>query len=249
VHVRRKLIVGNWKMNGSLAGLAELGPIAAAAREAGGVDVAVCPPFTLIAPAVARGGGIPVGAQDCHQSDKGAHTGSVSAPMLKEAGARLVIVGHSERRAEQAESDPVVRAKAEAALRHGLAAIVCIGESEAQRLAGQHSAVVEAQLEGSLPKEVGDSELVVAYEPIWAIGTGRTATAADVAAMHASIRAALIERFGDRGDRIRILYGGSVKPDNAAELLAVPDVDGALVGGASLTAADFVPIVEAAARS
>ena len=253
MNVRRKLIVGNWKMNGSLGALAELGAIAAAAREAAGVDVAVCPPFTLIAPAIARGGGLAVGAQDCHAEDAGAHTGSVSAPMLKEAGARLVIVGHSERRAAQGDSDETVRAKAEAALRHGLTAIVCVGESEEQRLAGEHVNVVEAQLEGSLPDEAGTgaegAELVVAYEPIWAIGTGRTATVPDVAAMHADIREALVQRFGEAGGRIRILYGGSVKADNAAELLAVPDVDGALVGGASLTAAAFVPIVHAAAKT
>ena len=249
MHLRRKLIVGNWKMNGSLAALAELGPIAEAARAAAGADVAICPPFTLIAPALARGGGLAIGAQDCHPKESGAHTGCVSAAMLKEAGARLVIVGHSERRADQGESDAIVRAKAEAALASGLAAIVCVGESEAQRAAGEHEAVVAAQLAGSLPDEPGESELVVAYEPIWAIGTGKVATPADVAAMHAAIREALLGRFGERGGRVRILYGGSVKPDNAAELFAVPDVDGALVGGASLTARDFVPIVRAAAQS
>jgi triosephosphate isomerase len=249
VNLRRKLIVGNWKMNGSLAALAELAPIAEAARAAAGADVAICPPFTLIAPALARGGGVPIGAQDCHHEESGAHTGCVSAAMLKEAGARLVIVGHSERRADQSETDALVRAKAEAALRQGLAAIVCVGESEAQRLAGEHVAVVTGQLGGSLPEEAPESELVVAYEPIWAIGTGIVATPADVALMHNVIRKVLVERFGERGGRVRILYGGSVKPDNAAELLAVADVDGALVGGASLTARDFVPIVAAAARS
>jgi triosephosphate isomerase len=249
MHVRRKLIAGNWKMNGSLAALAELGPIAAAARAAGGVDVAICPPFTLIAAAAARGGGIAIGAQDCHAAESGAHTGNVSAAMLKEAGARLVIVGHSERRADQCETDSFVRAKAEAALSHGLQAIVCVGESEVEREQGEAVGRVSSQLAGSIPDLHGEAELVVAYEPIWAIGTGRTATPADVAEMHAAIRAALVGRFGDAGGRIRILYGGSVKAENAAELFAVADVDGALVGGASLTAAQFVPIIEAAARS
>ena len=247
MHVRRKLVVGNWKMNGSLAALAELKPIAAAAKKAAGVDVAVCPPFTLIAPAVARSGGLAIGAQDIHCNPHGAHTGCVSAAMLKEVGAKLVIVGHSERRADQRESDAEVRAKAAQALAEGLQAIVCVGESDAQRQAGQAVAVVTAQLKGSLPDESRDGELVVAYEPIWAIGTGKVATPADVAEMHAAIRAALVESFGDRGGRIRILYGGSVKPDNSTELFAVEDVDGALVGGASLTAKQFVPIIEAAA--
>jgi triosephosphate isomerase len=247
MHLRRKLVAGNWKMNGSLAQLAELPRIAAAAREASGADVAVCPPFTLLATAAARSGGLIVGAQDCHQEDSGAHTGNVSAVMLKEAGARLVIVGHSERRADQGETDEIVRAKAENALRHGLITIVCVGESEEERLAGRAIERVTAQLAGSLPEPSGDAELVVAYEPIWAIGTGRTATAADVAEMHAAIRAALLGRFGDAGGRMRILYGGSVNGGNAAELFAVPDVDGGLVGGASLTADQFVPIIEAAA--
>jgi triosephosphate isomerase len=247
VHVRRKLIAGNWKMNGSLASLAELGAIGEAARAAGGVDVAVCPPFTLIAPAVTRSGGLAIGAQDCHQDSSGAHTGSVSVAMIQEAGARLVIVGHSERRAGQSETDEIVRAKAEAALAAGLTAIVCVGESEAQRAAGDHVAVVTAQLAGSIPDDSGEGELVVAYEPIWAIGTGKVATPADVASMHSAIRAALLERLGERGGRVRILYGGSVKPDNAAELLRVEDVDGALVGGASLAAKNFVPIIQAAA--
>jgi triosephosphate isomerase len=246
MHLRRKLVAGNWKMNGSLAQLAELARIAAAAREASGADVAICPPFTLIATAAARSGGLLIGAQDCHPADSGAHTGNISAPMLKEAGARLVIVGHSERRAEQAETDETVRAKAESALRHGLLTIVCVGESEEERLAGRAVERVTAQLAGSLPEPGGDAELVVAYEPIWAIGTGRTATPADVAEIHAAIRQALLGRFGDLGGRIRILYGGSVNASNAAELFAVPDVDGGLVGGASLSADQFVPIVEAA---
>jgi triosephosphate isomerase len=247
--VRRKLVVGNWKMNGSIAGLAELGPVAEAARKATGADVAICPPFTLIAPAVTRSaGGLAIGGQDCHAEASGAHTGAISAAMLREAGARLVITGHSERRDEAGESDAIVRAKASAALHAGLQTIVCVGESEAQRLEGRAIEVVTGQLSGSLPDVGGgEAELVVAYEPIWAIGTGRTATPADVAEIHAAIRRALVETFGERGGRIRILYGGSVKAENAAELFRVPDVDGALVGGASLTAAAFVPIIEAAA--
>ncbi len=249
MNVRRKLVAGNWKMNGSRAALGELAAIAAAAREASGVDVAICPPFTLLPLAVPRAGGLAVGAQDCHDKDSGAHTGNVSAPMLKEAGARLAIVGHSERRADQTETDSVVRAKAETALRHGLQAIVCVGETEAERESGRAVERVTSQLAGSIPELAGEAELVVAYEPIWAIGTGRTATAADVAGMHAAIREALAARFGDAGGRIRILYGGSVNAGNAAELFAVANVDGALVGGASLTAEQFVPIIEAAARS
>jgi triosephosphate isomerase len=246
MQLRRKLVAGNWKMNGSLAALTELSDIAEAARATGGVDVAICPPFTLIAAAGTRSGGLSIGAQDCHAADSGAHTGCVSAAMVKEAGARLVIVGHSERRAEQHESDADVRAKAEAALRHGLIAILCVGESEAARTAGDHLAVVAGQLAGSLPDRWEEGELVIAYEPIWAIGTGKVATVDDIAEMHAALRAALVDRFGDLGQRLRILYGGSVKADNAAAIFAVADVDGALVGGASLTAAQFVPIIQAA---
>lgn len=249
MHLRRKLVAGNWKMNGSIAALAELAPIAAAAREAGGVDVAICPPFTLIAAALTRSGGLTIGAQDCHADESGAHTGCVSVAMIKEAGARLAITGHSERRADQHETDAEVRAKAEAALKGGLTAIVCVGESHAQRQSGAHVATVIGQLAGSLPEEWEEGKLVIAYEPIWAIGTGNVATPADVGEMHAAIRAALVERFGDRGQRLRILYGGSVKADNALELFRVADVDGALVGGASLTAAQFVPIIEAASHS
>jgi triosephosphate isomerase len=247
MQLRRKLVVGNWKMNGSLAQLAELGPIADAAREAGGVDVGICPPFTLIAAAVTRSAGLAIGAQDCHHAASGAHTGCVSAAMLKEAGARIAIVGHSERRADQGETDTLVRAKAEAALAAGLIAILCVGESESQREAGDHVRVVADMLGASLPADWEEGELVVAYEPVWAIGTGKVATPADVTEMHGALRAALVARLGDRGGRIRILYGGSVKADNAAELFRCPEVDGGLVGGASLTAEQFVPIVEAAA--
>jgi triosephosphate isomerase len=249
MHVRRKLVAGNWKMNGSRAALAELSAIAAAARETPGVDVAICPPFTLIPLAVPRAGGLIVGGQDCHSAAQGAHTGDVAAPMLAEAGAKLVIVGHSERRADHHESDETVRAKAEAALAAGLAVILCVGEVEEERVAGSHVDKVLHQLAHSVPELSAEVELVVAYEPVWAIGTGRTATPGDAAEMHGAIRRALAERFGDAGARVRILYGGSCNANNAAGLFAVPDVDGALVGGASLTAEAFVPIIEAAARS
>ncbi|MBI1367002.1 MAG: triose-phosphate isomerase [Alphaproteobacteria bacterium] len=231
----KPLIAGNWKMNGLKASLNEieaLGPAPAAC------DVLICPPATLIAamaPAAARFG-IATGGQDCHPDPSGAHTGDISAEMLKDAGARFVIVGHSERRADHGESDALVRAKAEAGLRAGLVPIVCVGETEIQRERGEAEAVVGGQLEGSLPK--GDG-FVIAYEPVWAIGAGRTPTLDDIAAMHAFIRKRTNER-------IRILYGGSVKPSNAKEILALPDVNGALVGGASLKAADFSAIIAAA---
>jgi triosephosphate isomerase len=231
---RRKLIAGNWKMHGTLAMLPEIDAIAAAVPP--GVDVAICPPFTLIAPACGRG--VTIGAQDCHAAASGAHTGCVAAAMLVEAGATLCIVGHSERRADHGETDAAVRAKADAAIAAGMTAIVCVGETLAQRDSGDAVSVVERQLAGSLPGIL--DKCVVAYEPVWAIGTGRTPAVGDVADMHAAIRAVV-------GDGVRILYGGSVKASNAAELLSVADVDGALVGGASLTAADFVPIVAAAA--
>jgi triosephosphate isomerase (TIM) len=230
----RKLVAGNWKMHGSRAALNELDAIAAASRGLA-VDVAICPPFTLIAPAAGRG--VAVGAQDCHAADKGAHTGCVSAAMLVEAGASYCIVGHSERRADNGETDADVKAKAAAVQAADMTAILCVGETLAERDAGRAVAVVETQLNGSLPESLAN--LVVAYEPVWAIGTGRTPSIEDVADMHAAIRAVV-------GPEVRILYGGSVKPSNARELLHVANVDGALVGGASLTAADFVPIVAAA---
>lgn len=242
---RRKLVAGNWKMNGDLAALAELDAIAAAAAAHPGVDVAICPPFTLIAAAAARTA-LPIGAQDCHQRASGAHTGCVSAPMLVEAGAKLAIVGHSERRADQHETDAEVQAKAEAVIAAGMTAILCVGETEAERDAGRAEDVVSAQLTGSVPAGARAERLVIAYEPVWAIGTGRTPTPDDVAAMHASIRARLRALLGVEAEGVRILYGGSVKPSNAAELLGLADVDGALVGGASLKAADFVPIIAAA---
>ena len=243
----RKLVAGNWKMNGDRAALAELDAIAAAATAAPGLDVAICPPFTLIAAAHARQPGLAVGGQDCHAAAQGAHTGCISAAMLRDAGAAYVIVGHSERRADQHETDAEVRAKAAAAIAAGLIAIVCVGETEAQRDAGAAIAVVAGQLRGSIPPDATGDTLVIAYEPVWAIGTGRTPATADVAEMHAAIRATLGEAIGAQGARARILYGGSVKPGNAAELMAVADVDGALVGGASLTAALFVPIIQGAA--
>lgn len=234
-------------MNGSRAALAELDGIAAAAKAAPGVDVAIAVPFTLIAPAADRGTGLAIGAQDVHGAAKGAHTGCVSAAMAAEAGATFSIVGHSERRADQGETDADVRAKAEAARAAGLSAILCVGEVLADRDAGRAEAVVTAQIAGSLPEGAAGDWLSIAYEPVWAIGTGRTPTVADVGAMHRTIRAELRRLTGEAADGIRLLYGGSVTGDNAAELLAADDVDGALVGGASLTAAKFVPIVEAAA--
>ncbi|THG38130.1 triose-phosphate isomerase [Sphingomonas olei] len=242
--MRRKLVAGNWKMNGSLAALAELDAINDAAD--GGVDVAIAVPATLIHPAAARAR-FPIGAEDVHGADSGAHTGCVSAPMVKEAGASFSIVGHSERRQGQHESDADVKAKAEALHRHGLTAILCVGETLEQREAGKAEAVVTAQLRASLPDGASGDWLSIAYEPIWAIGTGKVATVADVEAMHAAIRAALAEALGvDQADSIRLLYGGSVTAENAAGLLHAANVDGALVGGASLTAAKFVPIIKAA---
>lgn len=252
-NVRRKLVAGNWKMNGSLGALGELVAIAEAARKQPSLDVAICPPFTLIAPAVTRvSGAVRIGGQDCHARPSGAHTGNVAAAMLKEIGARLVIVGHSERRTDQHESDDEVRAKAEAALAEDLDVIVCVGESEQQRSAGEEIEVVRRQLIASLPSRPGGrGELIIAYEPIWAIGTGKVATPDDVREMHRAIRQAVTEGGagpgGSAGARLRILYGGSVKASNAAELFGLDNVDGALVGGASLTAGDFVPIIEAAA--
>jgi triosephosphate isomerase (TIM) len=240
----RKLVAGNWKMNGSLAALAELDAIAAAAMPHGGVDVALCLPATLIAPAAGRG--VAIGAQDCHAAPSGAHTGCISVAMLKEAGATLVIVGHSERRTDNHETSAEVLAKAQAAIAGGLTAIICVGETEAQRDAGQALSIVTDQVRASVPVGGTGAKMAVAYEPVWAIGTGRTPSTADVAEMHAAIRATLVELLGEAGQGVRILYGGSVKPSNAAELMAVSDVDGALVGGASLTAADFAPIIAAA---
>jgi triosephosphate isomerase (TIM) len=241
----RKLIAGNWKMNGSNAALGELDAIAAAAKTYPAVDVAICPPSLLIASAKDRAPDLAIGGQDCHWNASGAHTGCVSVAMLAEAGASLVILGHSERRADNHETSAEVKQKAEAAIAVGLIAIVCVGETEAQRDAGQAVLVVTSQLSESLPDGGAGDTLVIAYEPVWAIGTGRTPSSDDVAEMHAAIRRQLVDQIGREGARVRILYGGSVKGSNAAELLHVPDVDGALVGGASLKAADFVPIIAA----
>jgi len=244
-----KLIAGNWKMHGTSGSLAEVRAIAGRAQALGDqVDVALCVPATLIHRAAEAVPGFTIGAQDMHPKDKGAHTGDVCAAMLHDAGAALVIVGHSERRDAHREADAEVKAKAEAGLRSGLRVIVCVGESLDEREAGRAVATVSAQVDASLPElTTGPEQLAVAYEPIWAIGTGRVASTDDIAEMHAAIRERLRASYGEAGARVRILYGGSVKASNAAEILAVPDVDGALVGGASLTAADFLPIVEAGA--
>ena len=245
--MKRKLIVGNWKMNGTATALGEIAAMAAAAADLPAhVTIAVCPPATLLdrARAAAGDGRLVIGAQDVHAEAEGAFTGSVSAAMLDDAGATLVIVGHSERRAECGEHDALVRAKAEAALAAGMTAIVCVGETAAQRDAGQTLAVVASQLDGSLPASAVN--LAVAYEPVWAIGSGLTPTPAQIGGIHGAIRTNLVARHGEAGADVPILYGGSVKPANAAELLAVPDVDGALIGGASLTAADFLAIARAA---
>jgi len=234
-------------MNGNLAALAELDGIAVAAAAAPELDVAIAVPATLIMAAAARVPGLAIGAEDVHTADKGAHTGCISAGMVRDAGGRFSIVGHSERRADCHETDTEVRAKAEALHAGGLSAILCVGETLAERDAGHAELVVTSQLAASLPEGAAAGWLSIAYEPVWAIGTGRTPTVADVAAMHGAIRSQLRALVGNEAELIRILYGGSVTAENAAELLGAGDVDGALVGGASLTAAKFVPIIEAAA--
>lgn len=244
----RPYIVGNWKMNGTRAMLAEARSIDRGAARHPGVQVGIAPPFTLVHTMAEAAEAIGVGGQDCHAKASGAFTGDVAAAMLADAGAGFVIVGHSERRAMHGEADADVRAKAEAALAAGLGVIVCVGETEAQRDAGQAEAVVTAQVAGSLPQgDVAAAQLTVAYEPVWAIGTGRVPSVDDVSAMHRAIRAKLVELLGEGGADVRILYGGSVNAGNAAELLAAEDVGGALVGGASLTAESFLTIVAAAA--
>jgi triosephosphate isomerase len=242
----RPLIAGNWKMNGLRASMAEFeAMIAGAGTVLAKADLLVCPPATLLATFADRARGsktLAVGAQDCHPKPSGAHTGDISAEMLADAGASAVIVGHSERRADHGETDALVRQKAEAAWRAGLVAIVCIGETQDHRDAGQTLEICGSQLAGSLPDGATSANLIIAYEPVWAIGTGRTPTPADVEQVHGFIRDRLSERFNGEGGRIRVLYGGSVKPSNAAELMAVANVNGALVGGASLKAADFLAI-------
>ncbi len=250
---RRPLIAGNWKMNGARASLGALATIIEGLRARGaavaGVDCAICPPATLLMSAADRAAGstVALGGQDAHYAVSGAHTGDVSAEMLADAGAQLVVLGHSERRADHGETDALVHSKVAAAWRAGLTAILCVGESEDERDAGKAVEVVLAQLAGGLPDGADAERLVVAYEPVWAIGTGKVASVADIEAMHAAIRAALVSRLGAAGEDVRILYGGSVKPANAAEILAAENVDGALVGGASLKAEDFLAIVDAAA--
>jgi triosephosphate isomerase len=242
--MRRKLIAGNWKMNGLKAdGVALASGLAAKAKSSQPrCDILVCPPFTLISEVLRATGGssVQVGAQDCHAKDSGAHTGDISPRMLADLGCRYVIVGHSERRTDHGESSAQVKAKAEAARKAGLIPIVCIGETEAERDQGRTQEVVRAQLKGSLPEGAKADEVVVAYEPVWAIGTGRTPTTPEVAEIHA-----LIRRESGLGEGLRILYGGSMKPSNAKELLALADVDGGLIGGASLKVEDFWAIIDA----
>jgi triosephosphate isomerase len=239
----RKLAAGNWKMNGDLAALDQVDSLA---REhaAPGCDVLICPPAVLIHPLAARAGSIALGGQDCHAATSGAHTGDISAAQLKNVGASHVILGHSERRTDHGETDAEVAAKAVAAHGAGLVAIICVGESEAQRDAGETLDVIAAQLAGSIPDCATAGNTVVAYEPIWAIGTGRTPTGDQIAEVHRLMRDRLAERFPD-GAEMSLLYGGSVKPGNAAEIFAIEHVNGALVGGASLKASDFGPIIAA----
>ena len=241
---RRPLVAGNWKMNGLRASIDVLKKIIDGARALGDVDIIVCPPATLIAcfADAARGTRVGIGGQDCHAEAAGAYTGDISAEMLRDAGAMAVILGHSERRRYHGETDSIVRAKVAAAHRAGLLAMVCVGETRAEHDAGRANEIVCTQLQGSLPDTA--ENIVVAYEPVWAIGTGSTPTSDDVRAMHALIRERLSARFGAAGETLRILYGGSVKPGNAKELLRIENVDGALVGGASLDAGEFLAIAE-----
>jgi triosephosphate isomerase len=243
------LIAGNWKMNGTTAALGEVRRLAERLGADGGprCTVLICPPATLLSQltAIAATGGIVTGGQDCHPAPSGPYTGDVSAPMLADAGAQYVILGHSERRAAHGETDAVVRNKALAALAAGLIPIVCVGEEEVERREGRAMTVVRAQLEGSVPDEGGARSLVIAYEPIWAIGTGVTPTSEEIAEMHAGIRELLEQRFGERGARVCILYGGSMKPGNARDILMLDNVNGGLVGGASLLADDFHAIISA----
>jgi len=245
---RRPLVAGNWKMNGLKGSVAELTRMIQGAGEvAGKADLMVCPPATLVMAfaEAARGSGVAIGAQDCHAKPSGAHTGDIAAEMLADLGATAVIVGHSERRTDHHETDAQVRAKAHAAWRAGLAAILCVGETKDERSAGRALDVVGRQLAGSVPDGADGGKLVIAYEPVWAIGTGLTPTPVDVAEVHGFIRETLAARFAAEGGRIRVLYGGSVKPANARELMGVANVDGALVGGASLKAEEFLGIAMA----
>lgn len=247
----RPYIVGNWKMNGTRAMLSEARAIDRSSQRLMKVEVAVAPPFTLIHAVHREVEQIGVGAQDCHPGEEGAHTGDISAAMAADAGAKFVILGHSERREHHAETDSVIRDKIEAAFAAGMRVVLCCGESEATRDQGEALGFVAGQLKGSLPETIENvgEMLTIAYEPIWAIGTGKTATVDDIAEMHTAIRALLVDIYGaEETEQVRILYGGSVKPDNAKEILATPEVGGALVGGASLTAESFLGIVVAAAE-
>jgi triosephosphate isomerase len=243
---RRKIAAGNWKMNGNRASLGEIRDIVRGLPGAT-AQVVVCPPATLLAGAVAaaEGSSVEIGGQDCHAAKSGAHTGDISAEMIADAGGKLVIVGHSDRRSDHGETDADVRAKAEAAWRAGVVAILCIGETEAERRDGRTDAVLSTQIAGSVPEGATATKLVVAYEPVWAIGTGLTPSVDDIRAAHAHIRSELRTRLGNEADAIRILYGGSVKPSNAGEIMAIEGVDGARVGGASLKAVDFLAIIAA----
>lgn len=245
----RRLVAGNWKMNGVGDALDEARQVAEALRGAAdGPRVAICPPATLIhrMALALEGSAVQVGAQDCHMEAAGAYTGDLGAGMLHDAGARLVILGHSERRSAYREDDALIAAKVEAALRAGLEPIVCVGETLEQRRSGRHLQIVQGQLAGSIPGSLSDRPFAVAYEPVWAIGSGLTPSLAEIAETHAAIRRVLVDRFGDHGATTPILYGGSVKAANAGEIMAVADVGGALVGGASLAASDFLPIIRAA---
>lgn len=239
---RRTLIAGNWKMNGVADTVSEVDAVASGAPE--GPELLICPPATLVARCVGRG--VPIGAQDCHAEASGAHTGDISAEMLADAGASAVIIGHSERRADHGETDEVVAAKAGAARRAGLLAIICAGETELERDAGAALEVVARQIEASVPDGATGVSTVIAYEPVWAIGTGRTPTGQEIGEVHDFLRGLLTSRFGEEGDAIRILYGGSMTPANAAEILSIDNVDGGLIGGASLKAKDFLAIASAA---
>ena len=249
--LRRSLLAGNWKMNGLMRSVEELDRLIKGVRPDCGLDVMICPPATLLAAfaKVAGGSRVSIGAQDCHSQPSGPYTGDISAEMLRDAGAQAVIVGHSERRIHHREQNADVHAKALACQRAGLVAIVCVGETGEERERGQTGEVIAAQLVGSLPEKASGASLVVAYEPVWAIGSGLTPHPRDIAEVHRAVRGHLTERFAHEGDEIRILYGGSVKPDNAADLLSVANVDGALVGGASLKAEEFLGIIAAAMKA
>jgi len=248
--MRRRLIAGNWKMNGQLTEIAEIEAIADGVGPGGGSgpESLICPPATILAAAHASVGDtkLALGAQDCHVEQKGAHTGDLSAPMLIDAGASYIIVGHSERRADHGETDAVVRAKADAVLAAGATPVVCIGETLAERETGKTLEIIATQMKGSVPDANIAGTIVIAYEPVWAIGTGLTPTSEQIAEVHAAIRGHLRNQFGEGADDVRILYGGSLKPDNADEILAIGDVDGGLIGGASLKADSFLSILASA---